>query len=237
MQTEVQCTPWVGSCISAQTQPWWWAPFVSQGLSLLPPPLPTPCHRTTSRGDGDLCGLSACVARLAVVEWPSSGIWGGLWGTECVCAKNGYPAWAPISHSVFPPSQGGLSPPCRTTGLGARVLTWPAHSPEWTFTCVTSLCLWVTYQGHQSQSDGFSTFLPNDLCIFLTALVVQESFQSQVNFQWEVFHMEMYFLHALVGKWALCPLTLLHHLDNNPLTLSVHLCCFHSLNAYSATKY
>lgn len=216
-------------------QPWWWAPFVSQGLSLLPPPLPTPCRGTTSRDDGDLCGLSACVAGLAVVEWPPSGIWGGLWGTACVCANNGYPAQASVSHSVFPPSQGGLSPPCRTTGLGGPGADLTSSLPGvGIYLC--HFCLWVTYQGHWSRSDSFSTFLPNDICIFLTALVVQESLQSQVNFQWEVFLMEMYFLCALVGRWALCPLTLLCHLDNNILTLSVHLCYFYSLNAYSATK-
>ena len=136
----------------------------------------------------------------------------------------------------FHPAKGAYPLHAEPRDWGAQVPTWPAHFPEWTFTCVTSFCLWVTYQGHWSRSDSFPTFLPNDICIFLTALVVQESFQSQVTFQWEVFHMEMYFLCALVGRWALCPLTLLRHLDNNILTLSVHLCYFYSLNVYSATK-
>lgn len=146
----------------------------------------------------------------------------GLWGTECVCQQwMGTPAWAPISHSVFPPSQRGLSLPCRTTGLGARVLT-DQLTPRVTFTCVTSLCLWVTYQGHQSQSDGFS-ILPTQWPMHLSySLIVQESFQSQVNFS-EKYSMR-WLLCALVGKWALYPLTLLHHLDNNP-SLLVFIWC------------
>ena len=67
---------------------------------------------------------------------------------------------------------------------------------------VISLFLWVPSQGHRSWPNHFLPLLPNCLCIFLIALVVQVSFcQFPVGFQREFFHMYMYFWCVHGWRW------------------------------------
>ena len=62
--------------------------------------------------------------------------------------------------------------------------------------------LWVPSQGHRSWPNHFLPLLPNCLCIFLIALVVQVSFcQFPVGFQREFFHMYMYFWCVHGWRW------------------------------------
>lgn len=49
---------------------------------------------------------------------------------------------------------------------------------------------WVPSHKHRSQPDCFYSFLLESMCIFLSALVVKESFcQLPVSFQWKIFHL------------------------------------------------
>ena len=77
-------------------------------------------------------------------------------------------------------------------------LPFPPRSPQ------TELPTWSLFF---FKLDHF-LFLPDDVWIFLTALVVQESFcQFPVSFQWELFHMQMYFWCVCGGKWVPYSLT------------------------------
>ena len=77
------------------------------------------------------------------------------------------------------------------------------------------LCLFLPFPLRSPQTEKscqldhfFFLFLPDYVWIFLTALVVQESFcQFPVSFQWELFHMQMYFWCVCGGRWVPYSLT------------------------------
>lgn len=105
----------------------------------------------------------------------------------CLCSSWWSPGfYSSLVNSNSPPiNKGTLSPQCRTPGLGLQICGSQLLIPQsgWCPTHVHSFLLWVPSQGHRS-------WPPDYMCIFLTALVVQESFcPFLVSFQWELFHM------------------------------------------------
>ena len=144
------------------------------------------------------------------------------WGLASMCTLlmsgvQASPAFLSLPVVSPPTSQGGLSPLHRTPGLGCSVCGLTHSLP------MVGVC-WCHLPFPLSPLPGpnttaFLSFLPNYLCIFFTALVIQESFcHFPVDFHWELFHMQMYFWSVSGGRWAPCPLSLpsyLHQYDYN----------------------
>ena len=114
------------------------------------------------------------------------------------------PGTSTISHRyLFPPQKTpGLSHPI--CGLTHSIPRVGLHQYNLSF-------LWVPSKEHQSWPNHFSS-LPTWLLVYLSySLVIQESFcQFPVRFQWELFHMWMYFWHIHERAGELYGLLLCH---------------------------
>ena len=219
-------------------QPCLRAPFVSHSLSLPPASaFPTLFWNPSQGWWGPTWTLGMCweisCGRVATIR-----DLGGFWDTDCVCANNGHPAWAPVSPIIPPTSKGGLSPPCRTTGLGcpffgltcslprvgvcpcnlpfplsrlpgAQVPNWSLFFPSYPITYASFLQPWLLRSPSSSFKLVFSENYSTCRCIFYVFLWGGE-------------------LHILLSYSTI--------LISTPSLISLNLCCFHSLNAYSATK-
>ena len=115
------------------------------------------------------------------------------------------------------PAQGAHLPCVGPRNWGAQFVARTSHTPGRVSARVISLFLWVpSRQSTGANLIAFLLFLPDYLWIFLAALVVQESFcQFPVSFQWELFHMQMYFFDVFVEGGEFHVL-LLCHLDQFP---------------------
>ena len=91
----------------------------------------------------------------------------------CMCSSWWSPGFysSPVNPNSPSINKGTLYPQCRTPGLGLQICGSQLLTPQggWCPTNVHSFLLWVASQGHRS-------WPPDYMCIFLTALVVQESF-------------------------------------------------------------
>ena len=133
-----------------------------------------------------------------------------VWGQASMCTLLTSKVQASLSptHSArsSPTSQGGLglSPLLGPQDWGIQSVVLTVHTPRRVCLCIPFPELAPKDTG--PLSDCFFLFLPNHTYIFITVLVVPESFCSfPVSFQWEFFHMQMYYWCIHGGKWALHP--------------------------------
>ena len=108
---------------------------------------------------------------------------------------------SPISPSSPPTSQGNCLPNVRTQPWGAQCVALTAHAQG------GSLPMQSRFSSEYSPR-ALLFHSSQILCGPWTALALQESFcQSPVSFQWEPFHMEMYFWRVHRRKRVLHPPT------------------------------
>ena len=145
------------------------------------------------------------VMEKTVTDWAESdcllGLHWGAWWDSCRKVNRSLSTLPWVQTSTNTPLSGVQTShsPSISPDLWLELLL-----PRMQSSCVISLFLWVPSQGYMSPPD-FLLFLPNYLCIFLIALVVQAL--SVCQFPVRIVSIEMYFWCVHEMRWAPSPLT------------------------------
>ena len=111
---------------------------------------------------------------------------------------------SPVTPRGPPSSKGACLPLIGFRDWSSQSVVLMAHSLGQVSTWAVSLFLWVPSQGSRSHVMIFFPSLPDYLCIFLTALVVQESFCLFPGIFPENYPTCRFFWCVCGKKWAPC---------------------------------
>ena len=157
-----------------------------------------PCTRGQTR--------DSCIAGRFYILWAIKEVLPGgrltpAWVESRLSSVFTCPSISPVC-----PGEGGVSSMYSTRGLSHSVCSLTHSLPSVAVCPFRSVFSFETPpRGKGMNPVTFFLMLPDYVCIFLKTLVILESFcQFPVSFQWEFFHMWMYFWYVCGSTWALC---------------------------------